>query len=260
MPELCHNGLRPGVLATLFALLLCLGMPPARAEVYRIGAEDDWFPYTAYKDGKVQGMSVDIVQAAFDASGVQIELQPYPYARCMEMARNGQLVACFNTSPDARIASQYQLPQTPLFSDDILLWARRDEARPLNRLEQIGQRQVAVTIGYEYGSTFDEMENIRRVAVRKDLNGFRMLLHRRVDFTVAFQGTAHALFDEYPELANQFVPVATVHRPQLYLTFSRQHSQAAVLLQRFDEGMGRIQENGRYREILKQWQHTQTLQ
>src|SRR5690606_23696629 len=130
--------LRPGVLATLFALLLCLGMPPARAEVYRIGAEDDWFPYTAYKDDKVQGMSVDIVQAAFDASGVQIELQPYPYARCMEMTRTGQLVACFNTSPDARIASQYQLPQTPLFSDDILLWARRDEARPLNRLEQIG--------------------------------------------------------------------------------------------------------------------------
>lgn len=260
MPELCQNGLRPGVLATLFALLLCLGMPPAWAEVYRIGAEDDWFPYTAYKDGKVQGMSVDIVQAAFDASDVQIELQPYPYARCMEMVRNGQLVACFNTSPDARIASQYQLPQTPLFSDDILLWARRDEAQPLSRLEQIGQRQVAVTIGYEYGSTFDEMENIHRVAVRKDLNGFRMLLHRRVDFTVAFQGTAHALFDEYPELAKQFVPVAIVHRPQLYLTFSRQHSQTATLLQHFDEGMHRIQKNGRYQEILEQWQHTQTLQ
>ena len=51
---------------------------PAHAEPLRIGAEDDWYPYTALRDGQVQGMSVDIVKAAFAATSPDIELLPYP--------------------------------------------------------------------------------------------------------------------------------------------------------------------------------------
>ena len=89
--------------AGLLALLAGGLSPPLQAESLRIGAEDDWYPYTALKDGKVQGMSVDIVKAAFAATDTQVELVPYPYARCMQMARNGELVACFNTAPTPRL-------------------------------------------------------------------------------------------------------------------------------------------------------------
>ena len=71
-------------LALLFATA-----PPAHAEPLRIGAEDDWYPYTALRDGQVQGMSVDIVKAAFAATSTDIELLPYPYARCMQLALKG---------------------------------------------------------------------------------------------------------------------------------------------------------------------------
>jgi polar amino acid transport system substrate-binding protein len=67
----------------------------ALADVARIGAEDDWFPYTALRNGRIEGMSVDIVRAALSAGGARFELAPYPYSRCMELARNGSLAACF---------------------------------------------------------------------------------------------------------------------------------------------------------------------
>ncbi|MBD9483076.1 ABC transporter substrate-binding protein [Pseudomonas sp. PDM14] len=258
MPDLCRTGSQPGLLATLLCLLLGLSSlsawGEASSEEYRIGAEDDWYPFTAYRDGKVQGMSVDIVLAAFAASHTVVKLHPYPYARCMELARSGQLVACFNTSPDARIAAEYRLPQEPLFSDDILLWARKDNAQPLTDLDQLGRRKVAATIGYEYGHTFDSHPRVQRVAVRQDLNGFLMLQRKRVDFMAAFRGTSEALFRTQPQLAGQFVPVYTLHQPQLYLSFSRQHPAAEALLQRFDQGMRQIHADGRYQAILQHWQ------
>lgn len=235
--------------------LFCLPLPARADEVYRIGAEDDWYPYTAYRDGQIQGMSVDIVRAAFGASSTRIELLPYPYSRCMELTRVGKLAACFNTSPDARIAAEFRLPQQALFRDDILLWARNGQAAAIDDLNQLAGRRVAVTIGYEYGTPFDSLQAVLRVPVRHDLNGFLMLQHERVDYVAAYRGTVQALLQQHPELAGQFSAVATLHRPQLYLSFSRYHPQADTLLQRFDQGMQQIRDNGRYRQILQQWQH-----
>lgn len=240
--------------------LLCLAMllpcatPVMADEVYRIGAEDDWYPFTALRDGKVQGMSADLVRAAFAASNTRVELVPYPYSRCMEMTRTGQLVACFNTSPDTDIVREYRLPEEPLFSDDILLWARREDARPLADLRQLVGQKVAVTIGYEYGAPFDSLQDIERVEVRRDLNGFRMLAHRRVAYTAAYRGVAAALFAEHAELAGRFEPVATLHRPQLFVSFSRHNPQAELLLSRFDSGMRALHRNGGYRQIVERWQ------
>lgn len=219
-----------------------------------IGAEDDWFPYCALKDGIVQGMSVDIVKAAFAATDTAVELRAYPYPRCMQMARKGELVACFNTAPDARIAADYLLPQTPLFSDDILLWARATEPTPVTDLNLLSGKKIAVTLGYEYGSRFDSNQQLVRVSVRKDLYGFLMLQRQRVDYSVAYRGTAEQLFRQHPELVGQFTPVATVHQPQLFMSFSRQNRDAPALLERFETGMQLIHGNGRYQQIIQQWQ------
>lgn len=241
-------------LVTLLVLSLWLSASGiARAEVVRIGAEDDWYPYTAWRDGKIEGMSADIVRAAFAVSETPIELMPYPYSRCMELTRTGALPACFNTTPDPGIRAAYLLPQQALFSDNILLWGPVGEA-PVEDLSALVGKRVAVTIGYTYGEHFDNYPGIRRIAVRRDINGFLMLQRGRVDYVIAFRGTTQALLRERPELAGQFAALATVHRPQLYLTFSRHNAQAASLLQRFDDGMQRIRQDGTYQRILEKWQ------
>jgi polar amino acid transport system substrate-binding protein len=241
----------------LFALLIALGAPASAAGLL-IGVEDDWFPYSAVKDGAIQGMSVDIVTAAFAATHTEIELRAYPYARCMHMALNGELLACFNTAPDARIANDYLLPKAPLFSDDILLWARTAQASPVTDLAQLSGRKVAVTIGYEYGTRFDSNQQLVRVPVRKDLYGFLMLRKKRVDYSVAYRGTAEQLFRERPELAGEFTAVANLDRPQLFLSFSRQNPAAPALMERFEQGMQLIHSNGRYQQIIQQWQPNTT--
>ena len=236
--------------------LLCAAI--AVAEPIKIGAEDDWYPYSGLRDGQIQGMSVDIVQAAFAASGTPIELIPYPYSRCMHMAKAGALAACFNTAPNAEIAKNFLLPTEPLFSGDIQLWARADQHRTVTSLEQLAGQRVAVTIGYEYGDSFDRNPLIERIAVRQDLNGFLMLDHQRVDYTIAYQGTADQLFRDHPELAGHFVPIFSAAQPKLYLSFSRVYPQTAELRERFDQGMRQIKQNGSYQKILQRWQGKET--
>jgi polar amino acid transport system substrate-binding protein len=41
---------------------------------------------------------------------------------------------------------------------------------------------------------------------------------------------------------------------QLFLSFSRQNPAAPALLERFEQGMQLIHGNGRYQQIIQQWQ------
>lgn len=239
-------------------LLLSSGSYVAADERIRIGAEDDWYPFSALRDEHIQGMSVDIVRAAFAAGGAQIELQSYPYTRCMQLSLKGVLAGCFNTTPTASTRAQYLLPEEPLFSDDIVLWARKDYPLASITPTQLAGHSIAVTSGYEYGTGFDSDTRFKRVFVRRDLHGFRMVEHNRVDFVVAFRTVAHSLFREYNDLTDEFKPLLIVARPKLYLSFSRVNPHSPTLIQQFDRGMRAIRADGRYLQILDHWQHTQS--
>lgn len=226
----------------------------------KIGAEDDWYPFSALRDGEIQGMSVDIVRAAFGAGGAHVELQPYPYPRCMQSSLQGDIAGCFDTTPNAAIRAQYLLPEEPLFNADIVLWARRDNPLTSITQNQLSGRTVVVTGGYEYGATFDSDKSFRRVVVRRDLHGFRMLAHHRADYVVAFRRTAQSLFNDEPELSGQFKPVMLIASPALYISFSRKNPHSATLIKQFDRGMRMIRANGSYQKILDHWQHPLTAE
>ena len=83
----------------LWALLFA-GAVALAGERIRIGAEDDWSPYSSVSKGKPVGFAVDVVRAAWAASGVDVELVPLPYARCMKEVDRGLLAGCFDTLHD----------------------------------------------------------------------------------------------------------------------------------------------------------------
>lgn len=46
-----------------------LAAPPAISRTVIIGAEDDWYPSSGWADGKLQGLTIDVVREAFAAAG-----------------------------------------------------------------------------------------------------------------------------------------------------------------------------------------------
>lgn len=228
---------------------------PAPLAQVVIGAENDWFPYSAERRGRAQGLTVELVTAAFMAVGIEAKFEVLPYARCMAQTRTGTLAACFNTTRTALIENDYLWPAKPMFNERFLIWARADDPRggtPLQVRDLEGQ-PVAVTRGYEYGSEFDANPRINRVVTTHDENNFRLLLRGRARYTLAPDANTRLLVQQHPELADKFKVVGALSYFGIYTTFSRHHPDARRALAAFDEGMRLINANGVAKAIHERW-------
>lgn len=232
---------------------LAQAAPPLTRVV--IGAENDWYPYSAERQGRAQGLTVELVTAAYMAVGIEARFEVLPYARCMTQTRNGALVACFNTTRTALIEHDYLWPARPMFQERFLIYARADDAHagPPLQVRDLEGQTVAVTRGYEYGSEFDANPRIQRVVTMHDENNFQLLLRGRARYTLAPDANTRLLLLRHPELAGRFKVVGALSYFGIYTTFSRQHPDAREALAAFDEGMKIIQANGVAKAIHERW-------
>jgi polar amino acid transport system substrate-binding protein len=220
-----------------------------------IGAENDWYPYSAEYQGRARGLTVELVTAAYMAMGIAARFEVLPYARCMAQTRTGALTACFNTTRTALIDGDYLWPAKPMFQERFLIWARADDPHtgaPLQVRDLEGQA-VAVTRGYEYGSEFDANPRVQRVVTTHDENNFRLLLRRRARYTLAPDINTRLLMQQHPELADKFKVVGALSYFGIYTTFSRNHPDSRRALAAFDEGMRLINANGVAKAIHERW-------
>lgn len=159
----------------------------AQHEPVRIGAEDDWAPFSSVKEGLPHGMAVDLVQAIFAEAGIPLELVPLPYARCMEDAKRGRLAGCFDTLPDAGLRKDYIFHAQPLFVDELWILGRATSAAGNLKTADLADKHVIVTHGYTYGDAFESNAAIHRVTAPHDINALRMLVAERGDFAVVYR-------------------------------------------------------------------------
>ena len=220
----------------------------------RIGAEDDWAPFSSAKDGELQGLAVELVQAIFAEAGIAIELVPLPYARCMDEAKRGRLAGCFDTLPDASLRKDYLFHAKPLFTDAPWILARADSPAEHLTVQGLTGKRVIVTHGYTYGDAFESNAAIQRVSAPYDINALRMLVAERGEFAVVYRRvTQQLLRAAAQDLQGKFKPVGQLDDAALYLSFSRLYPDVQSLVHRFDEAHARLRKNGVLQKIEKRW-------
>lgn len=220
----------------------------------RIGAEDDWAPFSSAKDGEPQGLAVELVQAIFAEAGLAIELVPLPYARCMDEAKRGRLAGCFDTLPDASLRKDYLFHAKPLFTDAPWILARVDSPAERMTVQSLADKRVIVTHGYTYGEAFESNAAIQRVSAPYDINALRMLVAERADLAVVYRRvTQHLQRTVAQDLQGKFKPVGQLDEAALYLSFSRLYPDVQTLVRRFDEAHARLRKNGVLQRIEKRW-------
>ena len=241
------------VLGSLASVLLpTVHAKPGTIKV-QIGAEDDWRPYAYTLSGKPMGFSVELVQAAWAAAGVEVELVALPYARCMREVEVGKLPACFNTLRDSRTEDKYLWHRHPLFRARIGIYSRADgPSEPVN-LQSLQGKRIGVTNGYDYGSAFDDDPAMVRDVANSDLTSLRKLVAGRVDYALVYDRVANEIAVNNQALGQQFRLRGTLLETGLYLSFSKRFEGAAALVQKFDTGLETIRKNGEYARIEARW-------
>ena len=217
--------------------------------------EDDWYPYAAIRNGKAEGMAVEIVQAAYRAVGVRVRFQSMPYARCMRLTEIGRYAGCFNSLKDSTTEPVFLFGQQPLFTATIGIYATADWPQPTTVSALRGKR-VGLTNGYTYGSKVERDRDMIKEYAVSDLANLRKLVRKRLDYVLVYTRVADYLIGHHPnDLGRRLVRVGTVIETPLYLSFSRANLRGETAMRQLDRGMIILQRNGKHQQILKRWQN-----
>lgn len=216
-------------------------------------AEDDWYPYSASREGKAVGMAVDIVRAAFAAVDVPLELKSMPYARCMHAVKQGVELGCFDTLKDETTRDAYLFHQRPLFTATIGIFARSDFSGTLTAADLRGRR-VGLTNGYTYGDAVEKNAAIQKDVAPNDLLTMCKLLAGRVEVALVYTRVADWLQTQHPDLRGRVRQVGVLLQDGLYISFSKSHPDAARVLPLLERGLARIRANGTHARIEAEWQ------
>lgn len=233
--------------------LLCLLRPAVAATPVVLVAEDDWYPYSARQDGKAVGMAVDIVRAAFAAVDVAVELKSMPYARCMQVVKQGVELGCFDTLKDDTTRDAYLFHERPLFTATIGIYARSDFSGTLSAADLKGRR-VGLTNGYTYGDAVEKNAAIHKDVAPNDLLTMRKLVADRVEVALVYTRVADWLQTQHPELRGRVRQVGVLLQDGLYISFSKSHPDAPRVLPLLDRGLAKIRANGTHARIEAEWQ------
>lgn len=236
-------------------LALCGLVQGAMAqEHYSLVAESDWYPYSAERDGKLAGLAVDLVRAAYEAAGARVDFVSMPYARCLEEVEAGWQLGCFDTTREPANEARFRFHQTPLFSASIVIIAPADSTAEDLEPADLKHQRVAVTNGYTYGEPFQSDAAVDKDVVKNDLAILRVVALKRAAYGVIYDKVmAHLLAEHSEELAGKVKIVGLLFRPDLYVSFSKKRPEATAAMATLDRGLEMIRADGTYHAIEQQW-------
>lgn len=234
----------------VICLLLMVGS--ARAESVLIAAEDDWAPYCVLdkESGQPRGLAPELVKAAFAAEGVDVEFRTIPFARCMYEARSDKVLGCFDATITEENRYQYFWHETPMFEEDLAIFALASEPRRDLKLTSLEQKTVGITLGYTYPTDFMENPRITRFQAKSDTQIIEMLVRGRVDYILMNEMPGYLKIQQ-KQLSGKVVKVGKISTDSFWLAFSRAHPRGEEMASRFEEGLQKIKNNGTYEALVR---------
>lgn len=253
--------LRPLVRALLSIALLCLLVAPARADdapsAIRIVTEE-LPPYNMTEDGKLTGMSTEVVQAILKRIGVKAPIQSMPWARAYDLALNDENVLIYSITRTPERESLFKWVG-PLGFSRWYLFSYVNHAVQLQQLEDAKRFQTATVnedVGEQYlvGKQFTVGVQLQS-SVRYELN-YQKLRLGHVDLWISDELNARYLARMAgDDPARVLIP--SLRLPELEdsggfsIAFSRRTPDATVQL--FQQGLQAIHDDGTYDAIARKW-------
>ncbi|WMW81764.1 transporter substrate-binding domain-containing protein [Undibacterium cyanobacteriorum] len=235
---------------------MALSTSSVHAQSITLIGEDDWYPYSAHKDGKLQGFAVEVIEAAYAAVDVKVNFKSAPYVRCLMLVETGQELGCFDSLKDSKLSAQFLFHQEPIFRAEIGIYGLSDSTQSgLSAADMRGHR-VGLTHGYTYTDVIDKDDSIVREQAPTDLSNLRKLILKRSDYSLVYTRVVDYLQSRYPkEFKGKIKQVGSITVDKLYVSFSKKRPESAKFAALLDQGLRKIRGNGLYAKIEQRWQN-----
>lgn len=221
----------------------------------KILAEDDYYPYSRKSEtGGAEGITVDIIKAAFEEMGVTAIFSPENFDRAMRKVKDGHEICCFNTPFEKRIANDYLWPEHELYISETFFYAREDFKGKISKIKDLEGKKLGLTLGYGYGDEINGNIKINKSWVKSDEINMKKLIAGRIDIVAQNPYIAMRLISKLGA-KGKIKPAGKIPTQRhMHLVFSKHHDKSEKWLELFDKGMEKIIENRQYESIFSDWE------
>jgi polar amino acid transport system substrate-binding protein len=238
---------------SVIGVLMGLNSAPSVAETVRL-ANGEWPPFTSERL-PYGGPLSRIVSEAFALEGVNVEYGYFPWKRAYELAKTGKWDGSVGWAHNSRHLQDFRL-STPVIVVDKALFHLKSTPFDWKKIDDLSRWRVGATAGYSYGAEWDHavksgLLNVDEVTV--DEQNIRKLLLKRIDVVAMEIDVANYLIRttfssaEAERITHHPLLVAQAY---ICLALSRQLEKTPGLLERFNRGLQRLKDSGKYDEYI----------
>lgn len=214
----------------------------------RLGAENSWPPYS---NAQGEGISTDLIRAAFAKSGLTPILQVLPYARVLHDLQSGKIDGGYNVTLQSTTQDKYIFGQVPLLRVEAYWFFIPGMHPTIKSITDIPDRfRVGVIRDYEYGDIYENHRHrFTEVQVSQQSQIIRMLKQGRIDGAIMFEREADFVLKEMNVNAAIFDKRFLNHSGDVYVAFSHKSPRARWLAGQLDKGLNELKQTGEYDQL-----------
>lgn len=219
-------------------------------------AVDAAYPPYMFGTDPAQGLYPEIIRAAFAGVGISVNVVGYPWKRALTLGHEGAAaVGGIYQNLNRMAAFDYS---DPIYRETLRVVVKAGHAFSYRGVVDLSGKRVGINRGWSYGEVFDSARRAGRFVAEEAADNqanLTKLMLGRLDCIIADNLSLSQLVGRMGwagkvEALDLPAAVNSVH-----LVFAKR-SGKAVLLERFNQGLVRIKENGTYARILDRLLHT----
>ena len=228
--------------ALLFALAIVAGS--LQAETVKLTSLD-WPPYTSEAIA-MQGASVAVAKAAFEAVGIDLQVEFFPWKRAVAYGKDNPEYDGYFPEYYAESLKQDFILSAPMGNGPLGFAQSSKSDINWSSLNDLKKYRIGTVSGYVNTAEFDAMAQNKELNISEassDLKNLQKLLAGRVDLAVIDKNVMTYLVSTESELKGKQSELTFNTTPlenkDLYICFKK-NNRGQQLAEAFNEGLGKI--------------------
>lgn len=231
-----------GVLAVAYA-------EPTSTRV-QLAVENSWPPYS---DVNGQGLSTDLVSAAYRAVGARVTVKVLPYARVEESIQAGLVDGGYNVTRQSSTEDVFLFGSEVLLTAAASIYVNVGGGANYKSYDDIPSgARIGLIIGYEYGDIYQQNShrfNEVRVSTQSQL--IKMIKAGRIDMAIMFDEVAAYTLRELGLPMDAIDKSFLNHISDIYVGFSLKRASSSHYAELLDKGLRLLRETGEYQTLVE---------
>jgi polar amino acid transport system substrate-binding protein len=234
--------------AIAFAFFLSVS---AMAQAKVLVAAADPYPPFLDNDNPKQGISMELIRAAFATQGYTVKWENVPWARAEAGVKDG----IYDFLPDTWMTEArkaYLAYSDPYAVNEVVFIKKKGDSFEFNGLDSLKGKTVGIVKDYGYGDVFMKSALFTREEAVDIITNIRKLTLGRVDLTLEDGIVARATIMKLdPGLLSQIeFTKGSLSSNNLYIAPGLKNPRYQEIIAAFNKGLKAIKADGSYQKIL----------